>query len=89
MMMPTLALWMLLSAWHPVVNNFHGKCPVCEVTGTKSKVSVGFQLCTAVYCGSSYYDEDGREVHPQACNTCTAEARCSLGHTFTVTDASL
>ena len=49
-----------------------GKCSACgrwHVTSTV--VMAAISNCTAMYCGSGYYDEQGAFHAPTPCNTCT------------------
>lgn len=62
-----------------------GKCSVCQKAGLKSTVVMdGGGSCTAMYCGSGYYDEDGKFHAPKDCNTCTYRGKCSRGHSILV-----
>jgi hypothetical protein len=58
-----------------------GRCSVCKWLGLRSTVLMSAGMaCTAMFCGSGYYDEDGRFHAPQPCNTCTRMGSCSRGH---------
>lgn len=61
-----------------------GRCSVCMKENKESTVTceAGFN-CTAMYCGSGYYDKDGTFIPPPNCNTCTQTCRCSNGHVIT------
>ncbi len=62
-----------------------GKCSICEKAGVKSTVTMdGYSSCTAMYCGSGFYDEDGKFQAPKACNTCTTVGHCSRGHQVSI-----
>jgi hypothetical protein len=65
------------------INEFSGKCPICEKEGKKSKV---FERgCHSTLMASyAYYDEDGN-YHYHDPNVTTCEYGCSNGHVFSVT----
>ncbi len=59
-----------------------GVCSVCKKANKKSIVRMeGYTACTAMFCGSGHYDEEGKFIAPEACNTCTSSGKCSNGHT--------
>jgi hypothetical protein len=64
------------------INEFSGKCPICEKEGKKSKV---FERgCHSTLMASyAYYDEDGN-YHYHDPNVTTCEYGCSNGHVFSV-----
>ena len=70
-------------------DEFYGRCPTCVKEGLRSTVTGGgYGMCTAVYCGSGHYDEDGYFHFPPNCNTCTTSFVCSEGHEFSVSTPS-
>jgi len=65
------------------INEFSGKCPICEKEGKKSKV---FERgChSTLMANYAYYDEDG-SYHYHDPNVTTCRYECSNGHVFSVT----
>ncbi len=39
-------------------------------------------FCTAMYCGNGYYNEEGKYINPELCNTCKYIYTCSDGKVF-------
>jgi len=66
-----------------------GKCTACMRYGVKSTVwATSGTLCTLMGCSPGYYDENGKWVPPDRCNTCTTSYRCSRGHRMVVRERS-
>lgn len=57
-----------------------GKCSICMREHRKSTVTMGSGSTTLLYCGAGHYDEDGRFVPPEPCNTVRYDGHCSNGH---------
>ena len=62
------------------VVNWNGKCPVCQLEGRLSTVTVGSSHTTLAY-SPPFYDEQGR-LHYHDPNGHTTYYRCSRGHDF-------
>ncbi len=75
------ALFVLAALWFQYGILQDGRCSICKMLGIRSTVTMNvFGSCTAMFCGSGHYDEDGNFVPPKPCNTCTRNGRCSNGH---------
>ena len=58
-----------------------GRCDLCKRLGLRSTVTMDdWASCTAMLCGSGYYDESGVYHVAKPCNTCSMHGRCSRGH---------
>lgn len=59
-----------------------GKCSICMREHRKSTVTMdGWASCTLMACaGRNTYDENGKPVPVEPCNTCSASGHCSNGH---------
>lgn len=58
-----------------------GKCSICMREHRKSTVTMNpYGSSTLMYCGSGYYDEDGKFIPLPNCNTTIYTGRCSNGH---------
>ena len=58
-----------------------GRCGACKRWGVTSTVTMeATGACTAMFCGSGHYDENGKFQPAKPCNTCTFGGRCSRGH---------
>ena len=78
-------IFVLVAFWNTPVTLDNGKCSACgrwHVTSTV--VMAAISSCTAMYCGSGYYDEQGAFHAPTPCNTCTQYGQCSRGHRLVI-----